>query len=130
MDLETYARQWLEAKQAERISIERRRDAEDKLLSLLGIAENMEGTETVETDSGYKLKIVGRMNRKVDGDRVQEIAAEEGLTEHLPSLFRWKPEVNMSAWKNADEKITTPLLGGITTTPGRASFTITAKEAK
>ena len=129
MDLETYARQWLEAKQAERISIERRRDAEDKLLSLIGISENLDGTETVETDSGYKLKIVGRMNRKVDGDRVQEIAAEEGLTEHLPSLFRWKPEVNMSAWKNADESITTPLLGGITTTPGRASFTIT-KEAK
>ena len=124
MDLETYARQWLEAKQAERISIERRRDAEDKLLSLIGISENLDGTETVETDSGYKLKIVGRMNRKVDGDRVQEIAAEEGLTEHLPSLFRWKPEVNMSAWKNADESITTPLLGGITTTPGRASFTI------
>ena len=129
MDLETYARQWLEAKQAERISIERRRDAEDKLRSLIGIAENMEGTETVETDSGYKLKIVGRMNRKVDGDRVQEIAAEEGLTEHLASLFRWKPEVNMATWKNADESITTPLLGGITTTPGRASFTIT-KEAK
>ena len=129
MDLETYARQWLEAKQAERISIERRRDAEDKLLSLIGISENLDGTETVETDSGYKLKIVGRINRKVDGDRVQEIAAEEGLTEHLPSLFRWKPEVNMSAWKNADESITTPLLGGITTTPGRASFTIT-KEAK
>jgi len=56
---------------------------------------------------------------------VQEIAAEAGLTEHLSSLFRWKPEINMSAWKNADEKITTPLLGGITTTPGRASFTIT-----
>ena len=130
MDLETYSQQWLEAKQAEREAVERRRDAENKLLSLIGIAENMEGTATVETDSGYKLKIVGRMNRKVDGDRVQEIAAEEGLTEHLPSLFRWKPEVNMSAWKNADEKITTPLLGGITTTPGRASFTITAKEAK
>ena len=129
MDLETYARQWLEAKQAEREAVERRRDAENKLLSLIGIAENMEGTETVETDSGYKLKIVGRMNRKVDGDRVQEIAAEEGLTEHLASLFRWKPEVNMATWKNADESITTPLLGGITTTPGRASFTIT-KEAK
>ena len=124
MDLETYSQRWLEAKQAEREAVERRRDAENKLLSLIGIAENMEGTETVETDSGYKLKIVGRMNRKVDGDRVQEIAAEEGLTEHLPSLFRWKPEVNMSAWKNADESITTPLLGGITTTPGRASFTI------
>ena len=129
MDLETCSQQWLEAKQAEREAVERRRDAENKLLSLIGIAENHDGTETVETDSGYKLKIVGRMNRKVDGDRVQEIAAEAGLTEHLPSLFRWKPEINMSAWKNADESITTPLLGGITTTPGRASFSIT-KETK
>jgi hypothetical protein len=129
MDLETYSQRWIEAKQAEREAIELRRDMENRLLSLIGIAENMEGTETVETDGGYKLKIVGRMNRKVDGNRVQEIAAEEGLTEHLASLFRWKPEINMAAWKNAKEAITTPLLGGITTTPGRASFTIT-KEAK
>ena len=129
MDLETYSQRWIEAKQAEREAIELRRDMENRLLSLIGIAENMEGTETVETDGGYKLKIVGRINRKVDGNRVQEIAAEEGLTEHLASLFRWKPEINMAAWKNAKEAITTPLLGGITTTPGRASFTIT-KEAK
>ena len=128
MDLETFSQQWLDAKQAEHEAVERRRDAENKLLSLIGIPENHDGTETVETDTGYKLKIVGRMNRKVDGDRVQEIAAEAGLTEHLPSLFRWKPEINMSAWKNADEKITTPLLGGITTTPGRASFTITKED--
>ena len=128
MVLETCSQQWLDAKQAEREAVELRRDAENKLLSLIGIAENLDGTETVETDSGYKLKIVGRMNRKVDGDRVQEIAAEAGLTEHLPSLFRWKPEINMSAWKNADESITTPLLSGITTTPGRASFTITKED--
>ena len=128
MDLETCSQQWLDAKQAEREAVELRRDAENKLLSLIGIAENHDGTETVETDSGYKLKIVGRMNRKVDGDRVQEIAAEEGLEEHLSSLFRWKPEINMPAWKNADESITTPLLCGITTTPGRASFTITKED--
>jgi hypothetical protein len=95
------------------------------LLSLIGVAENMEGTENVETDGGYKIKITGRMTRKVNGERIQEIAAEEGLTDHLQSLFRWKPEVNMSAWKSADKAITGPLLGGITTQPGRASFTIT-----
>lgn len=129
MDLETCSQQWLEAKQAERDAVELRRDAEDKLLSLIGIPENLEGTETHGPCGGYEIKITGRMNRKVDGNRVQEIAAEEGLEEHLPSLFRWKPEINMAAWKKADESITTPLLGGITTTPGRASFTIT-KEAK
>ncbi|PID39680.1 MAG: dihydropyrimidinase [Proteobacteria bacterium] len=33
----------------------------------------------------------------------------------MQSLFRWKPEVNISAWKSADKAITGPLLGGITT---------------
>jgi hypothetical protein len=124
MDLETCSQQWLDAKEAEREAVERRREMENKLLSLIGISEHHDGTETVETDNGYKIKIVGRMNHKIDGDRVQEIAFEEGLTEHLSSLFRWKPEINIAVWKKADEAITKPLLGGITTTPGRASFSI------
>tara|TARA_R110000822_G_scaffold194550_2_gene332830 strand:- start:146 stop:526 length:381 start_codon:yes stop_codon:yes gene_type:complete len=123
--IDDLAQNWLEAKSAEQAATERRRDIEDKLLSLAGIAENMEGTENVETDGGYKIKITGRMGRKVDADRIQDIAAEEGSSEHLSSLFRWKPELNMAAWKNADKSITDPLLGGITTKPGRASFQIT-----
>jgi len=123
--IDDLAQNWLEAKSAEQAATERRREIEDKLLSLAGIAENMEGTENVETDGGYKIKITGRMGRKVDADRIQDIAAEEGSSEHLSSLFRWKPELNMAAWKNADKSITDPLLGGITTKPGRASFQIT-----
>lgn len=123
--MENLSQNWLDAKQAEKVATERRRELEDKLLSLIGVAENMEGTENVETDGGYKIKITGRMIHKVDADRIQDIAAEEGLTEHLSSLFRWKPELNMAAWKNADKAITDPLLGGITTKPGRASFQIT-----
>jgi len=123
--IDDLAQNWLDAKSAEQTATERRRELEDKLLSAVGVAENMEGTENVETDGGYKIKITGRMSRKVDADRIQDIAAEEGLTEHLSSLFRWKPELNMAAWKNADKSITDPLLGGITTKPGRASFQIT-----
>tara|TARA_R100001244_G_scaffold116561_1_gene86663 strand:- start:87 stop:467 length:381 start_codon:yes stop_codon:yes gene_type:complete len=123
--IDDLAQNWLDAKSAEQAATERRREIEDKLLSLAGIAENMEGTENVETDGSYKIKITGRMSRKVDADRIQDIAAEEGSTEHLSSLFRWKPELNMTAWKNADKSITDPLLGGITTKPGRASFQIT-----
>ena len=37
MDLETCSQQWLDAKQAEREAVELRRDAENKLLSLIGI---------------------------------------------------------------------------------------------
>mgnify|MGYP005831877843 FL=1 len=122
--IDDLAKNWLAAKEAEKVATENRRKLEDQLLSLIGVAESMEGTEKVETDGGYKIKITGRMTRKVDSERIQHIAAEEGLTDHLSSLFRWKPEVNMSAWKNADKSITGPLLGGITTQPGRASFTI------
>ena len=124
LDLDTASAEWLAAKEAERTATERRRELENHLLSLIGISENWEGTENVETDGGHKIKITGRINRKVDGKRIQEIAAEEGLVEHLSSLFRWKPEINMTAWKSADKSITEPLLGGITTQPGRASFAI------
>jgi hypothetical protein len=66
------------------------------------------------------------MNRKVDADKLQELAAEHGLSEHLGSLFRWSADINAAAWKAAAPTITAPLLGAITTTPGRPSFSITA----
>ena len=120
-------KEWLDAKETERAATEARRVVEDYLIEELGPSEQFEGTKTV--DAGiYKIKITSRMSRKVDGEKIQEIAAEAGLSEHLSSLFRWKPELNMSAWKSADKSITTPLLGGITTTPARASFSITTEK--
>ena len=68
------------------------------------------------------------MNRKVDIEKLQEIAADHDLTEHLSSLFRWKAEINSNKWKEAADSITQPLLGAITTTPGRPSFSITTKD--
>lgn len=118
---------WLAAKEAEKEATEDRRKIEDRIKSLVGFAENSEGTETVDPDQ-FTIKIVGRIDRKVDSDKLQELAAEHGLTEHLASLFRWKPEINMAAWKAADESITKPLAAAITAKPGRASFTITSKE--
>ena len=100
-----------------------RRALEDKMLASFRVPESLEGVMNATAD-GYKIKITGRMNRKVDSDKVQEIAAEHGLTEHLATLFRWKPEINMAAWKNTDASITGPLLDGIETKPGRPSFTI------
>ena len=128
MDLQSIAEEWMMAKEAERKATEHRRELEDVMLSLIGISEAMEGTENAEAPGGYRIKVTGRMNRKVDGDKLQEIAAENGLTEHLASLFRWRPDINMSAWKSADETITRPLMDAITTTPGRPSFSITKEE--
>jgi hypothetical protein len=120
----TLYQQWLDAKAAEKKAMDDRRAIEDQLVADLGIAKTLDGTQNVEVE-GYKVKIVGRLDRKVNSDKLQDLAAEFGLTEHLSSLFRWKPEINASAWKSADPRITEPLLEAITTTSGRPSFTIT-----
>jgi len=126
-NLSELSKAWLAAKQAEAEATEQRRQIEDQLRSLIGVADTLEGTETAEPD-GYTIKVVGRISRRVDGDKLQEIAAEHGLSDHLSSLFRWKPEINMAVWKAADNSITGPLAGAITAKPGRPSFTITPKE--
>jgi hypothetical protein len=118
--------QWLAAKEAEREAIELRRSIEDQLIGALRVPEALDGTENW-TAEGYKLKVVGRLNRKIDAEKLHELAVEAGVYEHLANLFRWKPEINAKAWDATDPAITTPLLGAITTTPGRPSFTI-AKE--
>jgi len=125
--MQTLSELWLAAKEAERVAVEERRKIEDRLSSLIGIAETLEGTETATPD-GFVIKVIGRMNRKVDADKAQEIAAEHGIEAHLSTIFRWKPEIDARAWKAAPDSVTTPLLAAITTTPSRPSYTITRKE--
>jgi hypothetical protein len=122
--LENLSQSWINAKQTEQAAIDTRRAIEDELVRLLAVDSSEEGTDT-RTIGLYDVKIVNRLTRKVDSDKIQEIAAENGLSEHLSQLLRWKPEINMTVWKRADERITKPLLGAVTTTPGRPSFTIT-----
>jgi hypothetical protein len=122
----TLYQQWIEAKEEERRAVEERRRIEDALVKQFEIPENLEGTSNIDAD-GFKIKIEGRINRRVNADLLQEIAAENDLGAHLISLFRWKPEINAAAWKAADEAITKPLLDAITATPGRPSFTISKK---
>jgi hypothetical protein len=127
MNLADLSAAWMAAKDAEKTAQDERRVIEDRMLSLIGLPEAFEGTESAEA-GGYKIKLVGRLNHKIDSDKLQEIAAENGLTDHLSSLFRWKPEINVRSWKAADESVTNALLDAITTTPGRPSFAITSGE--
>ena len=115
--------QWIAAKERERQAVEERRVIEDALIQELKIAEAFDGTASRE-DAGYSVKITARLNRKVDAEMVQELAAEHGLSKHLGTLFRWTPELNMKAWKSADETITAALAKAITIKPGRPSFQI------
>lgn len=123
--MEELAAQWMYCKQQEAEMVKARRELEDVMRAMVGISEDNEGTTTV-SPPGFKIKVVGRIDRKVDADIVQELAAEHGLTDHLSSLFRWKPEINMKAWNAAEPSITKALSGAITAKPGRPSFTIEA----
>lgn len=126
-DLCELAAMWITAKEAEAMAVSERREIEDRIKSLAGVSENIEGTETV-SPPGFVIKVTGRLDRKVDIDKLQELAAEHGLSEHLSSLFRWKPELNMSVWKATSDAITAPLSKAITTKPGRPSINITRRE--
>jgi hypothetical protein len=117
---------WMAAKEAEREAVEERRMLEDELVRQLKI-DDKEGSKTIKED-GFIVKVTNRYNRRIDADLLQDIAAEHGLSDHLGSLFRWKPDIDSRAWKAADESITNPLAQAITTTPGRPSFNITKKE--
>ena len=125
-DIAELAALWLDAKQREASATEDRRAIEDRIKEIVRLNESLDGTETVERD-GYTIKMVGRIYRKVNAEQLQELAAEAGLSDHLSSLFRWKPEVNVSVWKATDESITGALAPAITAKPGRASFSITMK---
>ena len=118
------AQQWEIAKSTEAEWQQRRRKIEDKLVKQLEIPENLDGTKNFELGE-YKVKIEGRIKKNVNSDKLQELATEAGLEDHLSSLFRWKPEINATAWKAADPALTNHLLGAITSTPGRPTFTIT-----
>ena len=119
--------EWRVNKDVEEVAKAERRRIEDDIRKLAEIPENLDGTESLEADA-FVMKIVGRIDRKVDSDKVQELAAEHGLNEHLSTLFRWTPEINMSAWNKADESITRPLAGAITAKAGRPSFKLIDKE--
>ena len=118
---------WIECKATEKAATDHRREIEDELTRRLEIAETLDGTQRPEVD-GYTVKVTGRIDRKVDAEKVQELAAEHDLTDELSRLFRWKPEININMWKSYPETTTKLLAPAITAKPSRPSFTIETKE--
>lgn len=121
------ARCWLMAKHDETTAIQNRRELEDKMSEIFDIDSATEGTINVEGDE-YKIKITTRMTRKVDADKLQEIAAEHDLSKHLSTLFRWKAELDMKSWKASEPEVTALFSQAVTTTAGRPSYSITKEE--
>lgn len=95
-----------------------------ELVKLAGISQDDEGAHAIGDVGGYKVTITCKINRTVDGDKLQSVAYDAGLSGHLSSLFRWKPSINMSAWRSADSRITAPLLSAITAKAGKPAVKI------
>ena len=119
--------QWMEAKAAETEMTARRRAIEDEMAKSLQITEDWEGSYTMK-DGGFKINIKRAFTRKVDDKRLTAIANEFGLQEYLSTLFRWKPEINLKAWKDTEPSVIDKLAQAVTTTPGRVSFKIEEEE--
>lgn len=112
---------WLRYKAEEEQAVTRRREIEAMLAA--DIPEQWEGSKTT-TEGRFRVNVMRRFNRKVDGDLLQDIAREKGLMDYLSTLFRWKPEIDAKEWRLADETVTKELAGAIVTTPGKLSFKI------
>ncbi len=123
MTPESLIAEWRYCKEVESKAVTRRREIEDELIEQFRIRTDMEATSTLEIGD-VVVKVASRLDRKVDAAKVQELAAEFGIESQLETLFRWVPQVNVSIWKQTDERITAALAPAITTKPGRASFSI------
>jgi hypothetical protein len=122
--LQQLAEEWLEVKNAESEATEKRRLIEDEVVRLLEISSMDDHAREFEADP-FTFKITCRINRKVNGDLAQEIAAEHDMQDFLGMLFRWKPELSMAAWKGVGDNVKSVFAPAITSTPGRPSFAIT-----
>lgn len=122
------AAEWAAEKEVERMAVENRRRLEDEMVQVLALVPDLDSTVSKDID-GFVVKITGRIDRKVDADKIQELAAQHGLESHLSTICRWKPELNLTVWKATDQAITKLLAPAITAKPGRPSFSITNKEA-
>jgi len=115
--------EWLKAKAKENEAKAERKEIEDMMIDMLELDETEE-CSTTRRVGGYRVEVTQRLNRKVDSDKLQELAAQEGMSDHLTTLFRWKAELNKREWDSSDESITGPLSYAITTKASRPSFKI------
>jgi hypothetical protein len=121
--LETMLVEWRVAKQLEQEATRRRRGIEDGIKALINFDESREGNIALPFDGG-RVVITARLDRKVDGTLARQLATENHLEDWLDRLFRWKPELELRAWKKAPEYVTQAFAPAITTKPGRATFSL------
>ena len=115
---------WIDAKQAVTEAAMRLETVEDQLIQLFNVDSLADGTTRV-IDGDVRINVTSRPSRTVDDTKLKALAEEHDLEEHLSTLFLWKPEVSLRAWRGADKKITESLNDAITLMATRPAFAIT-----
>jgi len=121
--LERLLIEWRVAKQLEQEAVHRRRAIEDEIKAAIGFDEGREDSVALPLDGG-RVTITARLDRKVDAQLARQLAAENHLEDWLDRIFRWKPELEVRAWKKAPKYVTQAFAPAITTKPGRATFAL------
>jgi hypothetical protein len=124
MNAKLFVELWQSLKTQEESAKAKRLSLENDFLDINYVGMQS-GTVKLE---GTPMSVVFRLDHKVDGDKLQTLASEAGLEEHLPALFRWKPELNIKAWEATDRTITDKLAQAITTKPAKPTFKINNKK--
>ena len=123
-EINELVRKLYEAKQAELAAKEIRVALEAELERAVGVPTDWEGCMT-KSAGAYRVKLDRRMNVKIDGERLRDIAQTHNLTGIMETCFRWKPELNKREWKQAGNEIRQIFAPAISVSPGKASFTVT-----
>jgi ribonuclease HI len=116
--------EWTDAKEAEREAAIKLKEVEDKLIALLDADLSVDGTTRV-IDGDVRINVTTRASRTVDDKKLKELAEERDLNEHLSTLFRWNPEVNLREWRRADKIVIDALSDAIAIAPTRPAIAIT-----
>lgn len=126
MKLAWLAAKWNERKRLESEAVALRRAIEDQIAMAMEYTETQDRSISADLpEQGIRITLTPRHSRKVDGEKVQEIAAELGIEwPALQRLFRWRPELNVREWRLESQQITGPLSAAITTTAGRPSVSV------
>lgn len=123
-NLEQLMTQWVQAKEDELLAQTQRRAIEEQLQAAIDLPADFAGAKTIE-QGGYRCKAVARIDRKVDADLLQEVAAEAGLTDTLSTAFRWKAEINSKAWASLSADAIGIFNKAITSKQSKPTFSIT-----
>lgn len=116
-------KQWIELKDAEKEIISKRRQIEDKIIAMMNVGPDFEGSK-----KGEKIRVSFSTTKSVDVDVLKEISRQKDVKEQVKRLFSWSAKINLREWKSTEDSIKNMFVEAITTKQSRPSFELLEKK--